>query len=144
MFIKKTSTIESSRKKIQDLLETYNYEILNGRQPKTVTSDKKSYKYTSEKSNSCFIKDTYIIKAQKEPDSNKDFYNIKVEVTYDTSPGMNVWGVSKFKITREQFFGNDDTSYFSDVLDDKETDLLNDLESALKMYYKDWERQKVL
>lgn len=143
MFIKKTSTVDSSRKKIQGLLETYNYEILNGRQPKTVVSDKKSYKYTSEKSNN-FIKDTYIIKAQKEPDSSKDFYNIKVEVTYDISPGMNIWEVSKFKITREQFFGNDDTSYFSDVLDNKETDLLNDLESALKMYYKDWERQNVL
>ena len=134
MFIKKTSKINSVNSSIEAFLKLSNY--------KKTTKIWSKGDVIPEDNVYCFIYDehekysvsTFFINVG----SDKERYNIKLEVTFDGDPKKQEWGISEYEIIRNINSSNN-LSYFvgheSDV-----SSLLNDLGSAIKMRKEDWNR----
>lgn len=135
MFIKKTSKINSVNSSINSFLENLNYKKQkhfwsNG----DVIPEDNVYSFSYDEHEKYSVSIFFI-----NVGSDKERYNIKLEVTFDGDPKKQEWGISEYEITRNTD-SSSNLSYFvgheSDV-----TSLLNDLDSAIKMKKEDWERK---
>ena len=134
MFIKKTSKINSVNSSINSFLENLNYKKQkhfwsNG----DVIPEDNAYSFSYDEHEKYSVS-TFFINVG----SDKERYNIKLEVTFDGDPKKQEWGISEYEIIRNTG-SSSNLSYFvgheSDV-----TSLLNDLDRAIKMKKEDWER----
>lgn len=134
MFIKKTSKINSVNSSIESFLKLSNYKKQEGHWSKgDVIPEDNVYRFIYDEHEKYSVS-TFFINVG----SDKERYNIKLEVTFDGDPKKQEWGISEYEIIRNTGPSNN-LSYFvgheADV-----SSLLNDLGGAIKMRKKDWDR----
>jgi len=134
MFIKKTSKINSVNNAINSFLENSSYKKQTKIWSKgDVVPEDNVYRFIYDEHVKYSVS-TFFINVG----SDKERYNIKLEVTFDGDPKKQEWGISEYEIIRNTG-SSSNLSYFvgheSDV-----TSLLNDLDRAIKMKKEDWER----